>query len=479
MAPLSTVVYRSKAVRDMSPPDLRDLTLKSQERNRREAVTGLMLYDGGQFFQWLEGPPVSVDRLMGSICQDPRHTNIEILNNQSAAARTFGDWNMKLAAQYPEVDPWQRDVIAPPPEIVASLRSRPQAAPVLLTRLVPLAEAAHGHANPEVTKLHATHPNAHTLNALALDSTRQIPLAPATAEALKDVILSVVFPQLWGGQFPLSPDPVHGPANAPAFAKSRELAELLVGSQDGAALELLREVMGREVRGREVRAREVGGREVGARELKGRGAGRIGALYETVLEPAARRLGDMWGEDFCSEFELTLALCRLQTAVRVLTAEHPCRRLDNFNQPSVLIVPEPGEMHLLGSVLDSTILDGAGWAPQREFPRTDRALQDLVSASWFDVLDLSLSAALRREHWLPRVTQTIAQARRASQNPQLLVVVGGRVFAEEAEAGTNVGANLASTTAANVDRTILATLNGTWSSTASWELSREVTVTPG
>jgi hypothetical protein len=197
-----------------------------------------------------------------------------------------------------------------------------------------------------------------------------------------------------------------------------------------------------------------------------------------VLEPAARRLGDLWGEDFCSEFELTLALCRLQTAVRVLTAEQPYRKLDNLNQPSVLIVPEPGEMHLLGAALDSTILDGAGWAPRREFPRNDNALQDLVSSSWFDVLDLSLSVALRREHWLPRVTQTIAHARRASQNPQLLVVVGGRVFAEQADAGTNVGANLASTTAGNVDREILKTLNSTRSATPEWALSRELTATP-
>ena len=428
-APLSTVVYRSQAVHEMSPPALRDLTVTSQERNSREAVTGLMLYDGGQFYQWLEGPPASLDRVMGSIRQDPRHTNIEILNNQAAAARTFGDWSMKLAAQYPAVDPWQQDVIAPPREIVEELRSHPQTAPSLLTRLVSTLESAHDQPSP--------------------DPATQLPLARATAETLKDVILSVVFPQLCGGVLPFEFDA----ASAPVGAKARELAELLVGSQDGAALQMLR-------------------------ELKSRGAGRIGTLYENVLEPAARRLGDLWGEDFCSEFELTLALCRLQTAVRVLTAEQPYRKLDNLNQPSVLIVPEPGEMHLLGAALDSTILDGAGWAPRREFPRNDNALQDLVSSSWFDVLDLSLSVALRREHWLPRVTQTIAHARRASQNPQLLVVVGGRVFAEQADAGTNVGANLASTTAGNVDREILRTLNSTRSATPEWALSRELTATP-
>ncbi len=423
---LSTVVYRSKAVREMSPPALRDLTVTSQARNRREAVTGLMLYDNGQFFQWLEGPPKSVDRLMGSICQDPRHTGIEILNNQSAPARTFGDWNMKLAAEYPAVDPWQRDVIAPPPEIVEGLRSRPQAAPVLLTRLVSAAESAQ----PD-------------LIAARLDATRQMPLTQSTAETLKEVILSVVFPKLCDGLLA---------GFDPAGAQASELAELLIGSQDGAALELLRELQG--------------------------GTRRIGTLYANVLEPAARRLGDLWNDDFCSEFDLTLGLCRLQTAVRVLTAEQPCRSPDNLQLPSVLIVPEPGEVHLLGSVLDNSILGGAGWAPQSEFPRNDHALQELLSSSWFDVLDLSLSVALRREHWLARVTQTITQARRASQNPELLVVVGGRVFTEQAEAGANVGANLTSKTAGNVDQSILRTLNAAKSLTRSCELSREVMATP-
>jgi hypothetical protein len=410
----------------MSPPDLRDLTVTSQERNRREAVTGLMLYDGGQFFQWLEGPPASVDRLMGSICQDPRHTGIEVLNNQSAAARTFGDWNMKLAAQFPSVDPWQRDVIAPPPEIVEGLRNRPQAAPVLLTRL--LAAVAPARTDPGASNL---------------DATRQMPLTRSTAETLKEVILSVVFPSLCGGLLA---------GFDPAGAQACDLAELLIGSQDGAALELLRELQG--------------------------GTRRLGTLYAAVLEPAARRLGDLWNEDICSEVDLTLGLCRLQTAVRVLTAEQPDRKLESLQLPSVLIVPEPGEMHLLGSVLDNSILGGAGWAPQSEFPRNDRALQDLLSSSWFDVLDLSLSVALRREHWLPRVTQTIAQARRASQNPELLVVVGGRVFIEQAEAGLNVGANLTSKTAGNVDQSILRTLNNSKAATDSWELSREVTATP-
>jgi hypothetical protein len=98
-AGLSRVVYRSRAVAPLSPGDLQRLIAAAQARNRREAVTGVVLYDNDCFFQWLEGPAPSVARIMGSIRQDPRHADIEVLNDQSSQDRFFGDWSMKLAAR--------------------------------------------------------------------------------------------------------------------------------------------------------------------------------------------------------------------------------------------------------------------------------------------------------------------------------------------------------------------------------------------
>ncbi|MBV9656127.1 MAG: hypothetical protein JOZ42_16345, partial [Acetobacteraceae bacterium] len=71
-----------------------------------------------------------------------------------------------------------------------------------------------------------------------------------------------------------------------------------------------------------------------------------------------------------------------------------------------------------------------------------------------DALDLSLSAAFGREHWLPRITDTIARARRASRNPALVVVVGGRAFTE-GDAGVRSGADVTSRTALHIDHSIL------------------------
>jgi hypothetical protein len=395
---ISTVVYRSRAVASLSAPELLHLTTAAQARNRREAITGLMLYDDRRFFQWLEGPPDGVERVMTSIRQDRRHTDIEILNNQPTQARTFGNWAMKLATPCPTESPLRGEALQPPEEIVEDLRRQPEAAPALLVKLVPL--------------------NAPSSAAAA-------PVSRGTADILSNVIVSAIVPKLVRA---------HGGPVRPARSNSEahqaaELADLLIAADQSAALELIQ-------------------------ELK-RAAGDVQPLYATLFEPAARSLGDLWNEDSCSEFDVTLGLCRLQTAVRLLAGAALPQDASGTAQPLVLIAPEPGETHSLGAAMDSEVLWQAGWSPQTEYPQDDQELQDIVSGTWFDVLDLSLSAAFRRDSWLPRVTKTIAGARLASRNPALVVAVGGRIFKEERLAGLSVGADLSTQTALHMDRSIL------------------------
>ncbi len=402
--PLATVVYRSRAVKALSPPELHELTRTAQQRNEREAVTGLMLYDNERFFQWLEGPPDNVDRVMGSIRADRRHTEIEVLDSKATQERTFDGWTMKLATRVPDRTSWLQDAIEPPRAIVEGLHSRPEAAPVLLVKLLPLSAREAEDAS-------------------MYDAIGRMPLHSKTAAVLKSVILAKVIPQLSGGRVQA------GPAANPRAA---ELAELLIAADDAAARELIAEVCA---------------------------PGNVTPLaYASLFEPAARSLGDLWSEDACSEFDVTLGLCRLQNALRMLTAGAPVRGAGRAKQPLVLIAPEPGELHRLGAALDSTILRNAGWSPHCAYPADNATLQDLVSSTWFDVLDLSLSVAFRREDRLPWMTETIAGARRASRNPGLVVVVGGRVFLEDRQAGADVGADLSSTTAFGVDRSILNTV---------------------
>ena len=302
---LATVVYRSRAVTPLLDQDLRGLMRTAQSRNRREAITGVVLYDNSRFFQWREGPVEGVARVMDSICSDPRHTDLEILTRRSAATRRFQDWDMKLAAPGAKARDWRDDVIEPPPEIIADLRRRPEAAPNLLIKLIPLpVEPAQTSRDPAISLAGAA-------------------LGKASAAVLKSVILTSVIPALLQHHGLAAADQARHPVNP----RAAELAELLIAADQAASLDLIRELRGRD--------------------------GDVRHLFAPLFEPAARSLGDLWDDDICSEFDLVLGLCRLQTAVRLLGADTPRAVPRGSLQPNVLITPVPGELHQLVASLDS------------------------------------------------------------------------------------------------------------------------------
>lgn len=407
---LSRLVYRSRAVHPMSSLELYKLALAAQSRNRAESVSGLVLYDEGRFFQWLEGPADSLGRIIHSIRNDPRHTDIEVIDDQSVPTRVFTDWSMKLAATGQAVASLRRDVMEPPPAIIAELRRNPTAAPRLLAALTPVAAVVP---SGTVTEFR---------------SGSRAPLNHHAAAILKALVVETIIPALTRqhGLLRVGSQPL------PISKRVWELADLLIADEQNAARQLIQEVQAES-----------------PQSLRS---------FATLFEPAARRLGDLWNEDVCTEFDVTLSLARIQTAVRLLGSDVLRRPPSGARFPDVLIAPEPGELHGLGAALDSEVMFNVGWRPHTEFPKDDQALETLVAATWFDVLDLSLSAAFRRDHWLPRLRTTIAAARHASRNPALVVVVGGRLFAEHLAIGRQVGADAATTTSVEVDKSILARL---------------------
>ncbi len=185
-------------------------------------------------------------------------------------------------------------------------------------------------------------------------------------------------------------------------------------------------------------------------------SGSMAHFCATLVEPCARVLGDWWGDDQCGEFEVTLGLCRLQAAVCRLSSAIAPAAMPGSKKLAVLVTPQPGEIHSLSAALDAELLWQAGWDTRCEHPATDDALCALLKTTQFDALDLSLSAAFGREHWLPRVAQTIAAARAASLNPALVVVVGGRAVFEQSDRYTLVGADAGCATSMRIEAVLSA-----------------------
>lgn len=93
-AGLYSLVYGSSAVSTFSDADLAELLSQCRVLNEARGITGLLLYRGGRFVQFLEGPEAEVRALYAKIQQDPRHTSPRILNEGHPTHRQFKDWTM-------------------------------------------------------------------------------------------------------------------------------------------------------------------------------------------------------------------------------------------------------------------------------------------------------------------------------------------------------------------------------------------------
>lgn len=132
MTALSTIVYHSKASVNFSELDLLYLLAESRARNRAESVTGVLVFDRGQFFQWIEGPNLPLQRIWNSIRQDPRHADIQVLADTSIPMRLFQDWHMQFAHRDCKAAHYIDGLIQASDEVMDRLHEAPNEAPLIL-----------------------------------------------------------------------------------------------------------------------------------------------------------------------------------------------------------------------------------------------------------------------------------------------------------------------------------------------------------
>ncbi len=94
---LHNIVYCSRAAPGVTDADVQAIIATARRYNPAYGVTGLLVYGGDIFFQWLEGPKESIVELMHSIRKDKRHnTLVELAVNEEVRERMFPTWDMEL-----------------------------------------------------------------------------------------------------------------------------------------------------------------------------------------------------------------------------------------------------------------------------------------------------------------------------------------------------------------------------------------------
>lgn len=91
---LSQYLYISTA--PTLPREEVDAILAASARNNpARGITGLLLFNGRNFLQLLEGEDREVSALMETITADPRHTGVSVLDRRAISSRACPDWAMK------------------------------------------------------------------------------------------------------------------------------------------------------------------------------------------------------------------------------------------------------------------------------------------------------------------------------------------------------------------------------------------------
>ncbi|MGK0441406.1 MAG: hypothetical protein ACJA0N_001204 [Pseudohongiellaceae bacterium] len=94
MSDLHAVLYVSSAAKELSPTDVEDLLTRARARNIEHSVTGILLCIGGNFMQYLEGPPSGLEVVYKIIKEDSMHAGLIELMNFDVKKRDFSNWSM-------------------------------------------------------------------------------------------------------------------------------------------------------------------------------------------------------------------------------------------------------------------------------------------------------------------------------------------------------------------------------------------------
>jgi hypothetical protein len=92
--PYVELYYYSRAEDNISDVDIELILQRSQERNARLKISGILVFYNDYFVQCLEGTRTTVNQVFQSISHDSRNKEILLLSVNEVEERAFGDWDM-------------------------------------------------------------------------------------------------------------------------------------------------------------------------------------------------------------------------------------------------------------------------------------------------------------------------------------------------------------------------------------------------
>ncbi len=128
---LRAITYSSFASPGLQPVEFEQILAISLANNARDAVTGLLMFNGAAFVQTIEGPAAAIDRLLMRIASDSRQCQMEVCDDRPIERRIFPDWTMGyvrmeggwLEGQYDIAEALSHDMPQPIRDVLMSMAS--------------------------------------------------------------------------------------------------------------------------------------------------------------------------------------------------------------------------------------------------------------------------------------------------------------------------------------------------------------------
>lgn len=95
---LQYFLYHSQLADGSGVDCVASIVKTARQFNEAHALTGLLVFDGLRFCQYLEGPAPALNSLIQRLSRDPRHTAFTpVLQAEVEGARRYPTWSMAYA----------------------------------------------------------------------------------------------------------------------------------------------------------------------------------------------------------------------------------------------------------------------------------------------------------------------------------------------------------------------------------------------
>ncbi|MFZ9983213.1 MAG: cobalamin B12-binding domain-containing protein [Burkholderiaceae bacterium] len=167
---------------------------------------------------------------------------------------------------------------------------------------------------------------------------------------------------------------------------------------------------------------------------------RTDAVFLSLIQPAARLLGERWVKDTSAFTDVTIGLWTLQHVFSQLLDQFHAEATPGEAGPRLFLCTVPGAHHRLGLRMVGAFFARAGWSVISHESGEEPDLLEAAAASGADMIGLSLAT----EHDMRLAPALIARLRQVCRKQQPAIMIGGpaiEVFPAKAAA---CGADLVS-----------------------------------